>query len=768
MAMKSGIQRLSAVLALFSLSFAAQPASAVDYGQVALRVASLLENEHFNDHPIDDKISRQLLENYLDFLDIGRLYFLESDVNRFTQLYQTTLDDRLLLQDIAPAHEIYGIYEQRVNERVKKIEQLLTSDTEFTFDSDRSVQLSRKELPWPATAAASDQIWRNMIEGEVLQEVLRQEAVIKAREERAADPDAKPEAEDGEPEKLDDPREIVLKRYQRILDSLKDNDVEAVSGFFLKSLSHAYDPHSDYMTQSEYNNFMIAMEKQLQGIGALLSMTDAGYAEIRGLVVGGPAYRAGELKVGDRIIAVGQGQSGDSTDITYMNLQKVVDLIRGDKDTIVRLKLIPAGSDGAETKTIFIKREKVDLKESLARAELIETRDAAGEKMLLGWIDLPSFYSDMRRGETSVTRDVEQLLRRLMKENIQGLIVDLRQNGGGSLEEAVNLTGLFIPRGPVVQAVDSRGQRTFKASKTARPVYDGPLVVLTSKGSASASEILAAALQDYGRAVILGERSTFGKGTVQQLVPVTSGGNGLLLRQPAVQTGALKLTIQKFYRIAGGSTQRRGVIPDLLLPSITDAMELGEAALKNPLPYDEIKNQNYEAWRSKPLPFEQLRERSNARVTADPDFKWVDAETARYRERKEENTVSINRAVREEKMAEQEKRVDERLEELKARYAAVREREKGLFTSYSITLDTVNAEELKLVSELTDQERTGMQTNTGDAEDSEEQKALEPPHGIREVKREALSVLSDLVEIERGSAPAALTASQTPGEASAN
>lgn len=764
--MKPGIQRLCAFLTLFSLSFAAAPASAVDYGEVAERVATLLENEHFNDHPIDDEISRQLLENYLDFLDIGRLYFLQSDVNRFTQLYETTLDDRLLLKDIAPAHEIYGIYEQRVMDRVKWIEQLLDGSTEFNFDTNNSVHLTRKDLPWPATPAESNQVWRNLIENELLQEVLRQEAVVKAREERANDPDAEPL--DGEPEELKDPKEIVLKRYQRILESLNDNDVEAVAGFYMKALSHAYDPHSDYMTQSEYNNFMIAMEKQLQGIGALLSMTDGGEAEIRGLVVGGPAHRAGELAVGDRIVAVGQGPSGEMTDIMHMNLQKVVDLIRGDEGTIVRLKRIPAGGDGAETDTIFIKREKVDLKESLARAELIETLDAAGNKMLLGWIDLPSFYSDMRTGVTSVTRDVERLLNRLMQEGIQGLIVDLRQNGGGSLEEAVNLTGLFIPRGPVVQAVDSRGQRTFKASRTPRPVYNGPLVVLTSKSSASASEILAAALQDYGRAVVVGERSTFGKGTVQQLVPVTVGQNQvrLFLGQNNNQTGALKLTIQKFYRIAGGSTQRRGVIPDLVLPSVTDAMELGEAALKNPLPYDEIQKQNYSVWREKPLPVDQLRDRSTARVAADPDFQWVVEETRRFEERRDRNSLSINRAAREKQIAEQEERADARVEDLKARYAEIREREKGLFTSYSITLDTVNAQDLKLVSELTEQDRTGMQTDAGNTEKSEDEKALEPPHGFREVKREAISILMDLVEIERGSTPAALTISQKKEEGS--
>ncbi|MEM7011052.1 MAG: carboxy terminal-processing peptidase [Verrucomicrobiota bacterium] len=765
MSKKSGTQRLISVLALSLFMFVASvPVSAVDYGLVASRVANLLENEHFKDHPIDDEISKELLQNYLEFLDAGRLYFLQPEVDALRTKYNNSLDDRLLLQDISPAHEIYGIYKDHVIKRVEKIEKLLTTH-EFTFDSDRSVNLTRKDMPWPATEADADQVWHNIIEGEVLQEVLRREAVAEARAEKEA------KGEELEPIDEDykkDPREIVLKRYNRILESLAENTTEDVAGFYIKSLSHAYDPHSDYFTQSEYNNFMISMRKQLQGIGALLSMTDSGYAEIRGLVVGGPAQMAGELQVGDRIVEVGQGRSGDMEDIVHMKLQDVVDLIRGDAGTIVRLKLLPAGSESAETKVIFIRRDKVDLKESLARAELIEMKDDEGKIHRIGWLDLPSFYSDMETGATSVTRDAHRLISRLMQEDMEGLIIDLRQNGGGSLEEAVNLTGLFIPKGPVVQAVDSRNQRTYKASRAPQPVYNGPLVILTSKSSASASEILAAALQDYGRAVVVGERSTFGKGTVQQLLPVTTDQFRLRLGAGGGnQAGAIKLTIQKFYRIAGGSTQRRGVIPDLILPSVTDAMELGEASLKNPLPYDEIPRQQYALWRKDALPIQQLKQQSADRIAADPDFQWVVEETERFSTRKEENSITLNKEKRQSLIEEQDSRTDARVEDLKKRYAVTREAEEGKFTSYSITLDSVNEPKLKLLSELTDEERTGMRTESANEEQTEEQKALEPPHGFREVKRESISILTDLIELEEKRKNGTLTSSQKPGGAPA-
>ena len=722
------------LLTLFALTsgLSIQQTAAVEYGQVAAKVATLLQHEHYNGQAINDDVSRELLSNYLDFLDGGRLYFLQSDIDGFKTRYEVRLDQKLLLEDISPALDIYYIYTDRVIDRVNWIKQLLQNPN-FTYDSDRSVQMSRKEAAWPANAANADQIWRNIIEGEMLEEVMRREAVDAEKE-----PDAGREP----------PQEVVRKRYERILDSLKDNTTEDIAGFYLKSLAHAYDPHSDYFTQSEYENFQIQMRKNLDGIGALLSMTDEGYAEIRGLVVGGPAHQAGELQVGDKIIGVGQGQKGSVLDIKHMKLQKVVDLIRGKKGSHVRLKLIPNGEDPSSTRTIQIRRDKVDLKESLARAELIETKSPEGRVVRIGWIDLPSFYSDMQSGQTSVTRDTKRLLLRLKKEGMEGLVLDLRQNGGGSLDEAISLTGLFIPKGPVVLSKDKRNPPDVKNSNARVPVYDGPMVVLTSKASASASEILAAALQDYNRAIVVGERSTFGKGTVQQLLPVTTSGFSLLLPGNSNQAGALKLTIQKFYRIAGGSTQQKGVIPDIVLPSITDAMDLGEAALKNPLPYDEVPREKYALVRKQPLPVDLLRGRSEARRQQSPDFQWIVSETKRFQTRKEENKISLNREVRKREIAEEDERDEKHKEDLKARFAATKEKEKGQFTTYCLTLDRVDDGDLRLLSEVSPHELSGMMMNLG--EKDEEQKALEPPHGYGPVKREALEILLDFISVEKG------------------
>ncbi len=749
MATNSGLRPLIASLCISGIFLS--HATAVEYGQVAAKVATLLQHEHYNDQTINDDVSRELLENYLDFLDGGRLYFLQSDIDAFKARYETRLDEKLLLQDISPALDIYYIYTDRVIDRINWIKNVLKTK-EFTYDSDRHMQMSRRDLGWPTNAAEADQIWFNIVEGEMLQETLRREIPVdeKVREELA---------------QMDDPKELVRKRYERILDSLKDNTTEDIAGFYLKSLSHTYDPHSDYFTQSEYENFQIQMSKNLQGIGALLSVTDEGYAEIRGLVVGGPAHQGGELQVGDKIIGVGQGQKGTLTDIKHMKLQSVVDLIRGKKGSHVRLKLIPNGEDPSATSVITIRRDQVDLKESLARAELIETKAPDGRTVRLGWIDLPSFYSDMQSGQTSVTRDTKRLLLRLKEEKIEGLILDLRQNGGGSLEEAINLTGLFIPKGPVVQSKDSRGNGEVKVSQARVPVYDGPMVVLTSKSSASASEILAAALQDYRRAVVVGEKSTFGKGTVQQLLPVTTSGFSLLLPGNSNQAGALKLTIQKFYRIAGGSTQQKGVIPDIVLPSITDAMELGEASLKNPLPYDEMEREDYALFRKDPLPVDLLSKNSEARRADDVDFRWIASETKRFLERKESNKISLNKETRKAEIKDEEARDEQRREDLKARFAAIKAKEKGLFTNYSITLDRVDEAELRLLSEVSAQELSGMMTDL--AEKDAEAKALEPPHGFGPVKREAIDILLDFIAVEK-SGNKAITAIQGKVESAPN
>jgi carboxyl-terminal processing protease len=735
-----------------ALAASAQAKNEANHGQVAVKVANLLQHEHYLDRPLGDAVSADLLANYLDFLDPGKMYFLKGDIDYLEAKYRTKLDDLILAQDVSAAREIYDIYLKRVQSRIAKVQELIRT-AQFAFDSDRVMQASRKDAAWPADEAAADELWTRLIENELLSEVLRQELPgSKSLEEAPLDEDGLDAPPADEKKAPEDPKVVVAKRYERVLESLDENTEEDIAGYFLKSLAHAYDPHSEYFTQSEYENFRISMQKSLDGIGALLSTTDSGHAEIKGLVVNGPAHAAGELQVGDRVTHVGQGANGEMEDILHMKLQKIVDKIRGKRGSIVRLRVIPNGKDPSETVDISIKRNRVDLKDTVARAELIETKDAAGQPLRLGWIDLPSFYSDMDTGQTSVTKDTERLLARLMAEGIDGLILDLSQNGGGSLEEAINLTGLFIPKGPVVQSRDSRENRDVKSSRTAAPVYSGPLVLLTSKASASASEILAAALQDYNRAVVVGEQSTFGKGTVQQLLPVTTNQFNLLIPGNDAQHGALKLTIQKFYRISGGSTQREGVVPDVRIPSLTDVMEIGESALKNPLPPDRIEPQKFALFQEDPLPLAELRRRSETRVAADADFQWIVEETERFRLRKEQNSLSLNKAARIREIEEQDARTKQRTEELKARYAKVREAEKDLFATYSLTLDEVEAPKLRLLSEISDQELSGMYTGVR-KERTAEEKALEPPHGFTHVKREALAVLADLIQLTRNPLP---------------
>lgn len=785
------------ILAAAALSVTPAARAQTDYGEIALRVTEMLEEEHYLRQSFDDKMSERLLDIYIEYLDFGRVYFTQEDIDRFYSEYRTTLDDGIRNREIGAAYDIYGIYKERVRSRVALVKELLDKKDEFHFDSDRTVQISRKDSAWFKDGKDYEDKWHDLIEAEVLQETLRREAADRAKREkeskvkeiRPLDSEAKPEAgaapkaapdADASSEEKDDaakvaetpaatkgekkeetPQEIILKRYDRILDSVNDNDAEDVAVMFIKSLSRAYDPHSEYFSQSQYDNFRIQMNKSLEGIGAMLQEEEDGSASIQGLVVGGPAHKAGELQVLDRIVGVGQSQEGEMVDTIGMKLNDVVDLIRGEKGSVVRLKVIPADAPaGSQTKEISIVRDKVDLKDSLASAELIETKDEAGKPLKLGWINLLSFYSDMDGGQTSTTADVQRLVNRLMREGMQGLVVDLRDNGGGSLEEAINMTGLFIPRGPVVQSRDWEGRVDFKESRNKDALWSGPLVVLTNHSSASASEIFAAALQDYRRALIVGESSTFGKGTVQQLRPVQAARLLLPFRGAGVQNGALKLTIQTFFRIDGTSTQLHGVIPELMLPSTNDVLDIGEDALTHPLKVDPIDPQPYEKVAKEPFPIDALTARMKQRIGQDQEFKYVLEDITEAKKRIEENLVSINRATREAETAELEAKRDARKAERIERFAKVREAEKGLFTVYALTQDNVNQEKLPLRSEISDEESSGMMMGKKKKEEQEEEDALEYPHGFDPYKRETLNILVDFIAAQTSDKP--LTTTVTP------
>lgn len=748
-----------------------------NFGQVAMHVAYMLQNHHYSRKDFDDSVSEQLLNNYLDLLDFRHVFFTQEDVDGFKAKYATTLDDHVLMRNIAPAQEIYDVYVERVKNRVEFAKQTLET-TEFTFTSDGTMEMKRDKAPRPKNAAESDELWLRLLEENMLTETLiaenrERDKVKKAKEkaereaENAAEKPTESEAgtadqaeekptdakiakksekdaaqvakKDEEDEKLS-PKDRVLKDYQRLLDNLKENEKEDVINYFLSSLSATYDPHTEYMSQTEIDTFNINMRHSLVGIGALLESKED-VAEIRGIVVGGPADKQGELQLGDQIVSVAQGDA-DFVDVKFMKLQKVVDMIRGTVDSTVRLKVVPA-ADRDSTKIIAIKRAEVELKEKLANAEMIITPDAQGKPIKVGWIMMPSFYADMEEGKVSMTEDVAKLLKRLMKEKIDGLVLDLRGNGGGSLEEAIKLTGLFVPAGPVVQAKDWRGNITWRESENPEPLYDGPMVVMTDKSSASASEILAAALQDYRRAVIVGDDSTFGKGTVQTILPVE---RFMPFFSDKSRAGALKVTIQKFYRIAGGSTQLKGVVPDLKLPSVRNVLDIGEASTANPLEYDTIPPRDYQFVRKDPLPIEVLDASLKSRLAENTEFKYVQDEAQRIKERVDKNTVSLNIEQRRQERDEAEKRreAQEALRKQRAKEVAEQLGDDG-FKTYQLTLDNVDAAELPLITDVSSEQRSGMRVAKEDKEEGSSG-VSEFPYGIEPPKLEAVNILRDLMQ----------------------
>ncbi|MEN9019832.1 MAG: PDZ domain-containing protein, partial [Verrucomicrobiales bacterium] len=417
------------LLGAFTFSFPSSSRAETDFGDVAFRVALMLRNRHYTRTEFDDAMSKRVFDNYMQYLDFNRMYFTQQDVDGFREKFEKSLDDVVFDVNIEPAHEMFALRLKRVEERVAKIEKELT-EGEFTFKTDRKVTQARKESPWPKDMAEADQLWHDVLEAELLAEQLRVEGIEKTEAERIAEgKDPTVEEKTAEDDKEETPKEKILTRYTRYLESVKQEDTEDVANLFLTALATAYDPHSEYFSQSELDSFQTNMKKKLQGIGALLSMKDNRSAEIQGIVVGGPADKSGELEVGDRIVAVGQGEDDEMVDITYMKLQKIVDMIRGEVGTKVRLKVIPAAADDeSQTEVIHIIRDEVKLKDKLATAELIEMKSEDGDGLRVGWINLPSFYADMEGGSTSMTADVIRLLDRLKKEGIDGLVVDVRGN----------------------------------------------------------------------------------------------------------------------------------------------------------------------------------------------------------------------------------------------------------------------------------------------------------------------------------------------------
>lgn len=730
------LRNATASIALLVISNPACAQQQADFNEVGRQTAIMLQNSHFARLPYNAELSEKFLEDYLRDLDFQKLYFTAEDVEGFRDKYADRLHTMLLQgNSMEPAIEIYEVFRERVQARIDQAKELL--EGEFDFTDEGEIMLSRKDADWPADEAEAREIWARHIEEAVLAETLRREMLTRmATEQEKPDPGANDLG----------PRQKVELRYKRLLASVMDVDDEEVANIFLSAVARAYDPHTDYMSFREMNRFKDGMKNELVGIGALLQAEEDGATVIKGIVVGGPADKEGQLKLNDRVVAVDSLNTGTAdgmTDIMFMKIDKVVDLIRGKEGTSVALKVEPSGGAPGETKIIVIDREKVELKDEQASGDLIEVQGDEGETKRLGIITLPSFYADFDAGTVRSSVDVERILKRLMKEGMDGLLFDLRNNGGGSLEEVRRMTGFFVPKGPVVQVKNTLGQVQVKNTDSGKPIYTGPMVVLVDKSSASASEILAGALQDYNRAVIVGDDSTFGKGTVQQPMDISRMLPLFAVRDKA---GFLKVTIQKFYRPSGSSTQMDGVVPDIVLPSITDALDVGEEYLENALPHDRIRPAtDFRSMDEQPLFIPQLREMSRARVADCEDFSYVLEDIEKARERVEENRVSLNKAEREEDLIASDKETKLRNLERRERFAKIAEQDKENFTFYKVTLDMVD-DETDLIPYDPSAENLDYMRRAKD-ETASLDETPKWPSNLNAEKREALDVLGDLVDL---------------------
>src|SRR6058998_3498036 len=724
--MKSRFQRSLALCAIvLAAAVAVPPAIATSRETIAMSVGRLLEEGHYTRQKLNEDVSKKFLQTYLELLDFSHLFFTQEDVDALNAKYGSSMAGDVLLGTLKPAYDIYALYTKRVDDRVAKVKELLKQPIDFK--SNATVELSRQKSPWPKNEAEADQLWRGRIANELLQEHLSEHPIEPAPQ-------------------------LVSRRYERLAKNVHEQDKDEQMKLYLDALAQAYDPHSEYLSKADMKNFSINMGLSLVGIGAMLRSED-GYAKIESLVAGGPAQTDGRLKVGDRITAVAQGQA-DYVDVREMRLDKVVEMIRGKKGTRVRLLVIPSdATDPSRRKNVDLVRDEIKLKDQEARADIIIKKDENGEPVKLGWITLPSFYADMDKHQKSTTKDVLMLLKRLKKENIAGLVVDLRRNGGGSLEEAISLTGLFLKSGPIVQTKGSNGNIVVSSDPDPGIAYSGALVVLTSRQSASASEIFAAALQDYGRAVVVGDQCTFGKGTVQTILDI--GNYTSLLGSRSHKDGALKLTIQKFYRVAGGSTQLHGVASDIVLPSLTDLPEFAEGALKNCLPYDEVPKAKYTKWNEPvSLYIDELRRRSSERAQNDPEFHYVMEDQERLRHRLDDNRISLNEDVRKKELSE-----DKLRKEMRSKERLARNIEEPRV--YRVTLDTVYKPNLQLImypGKLAQARKTGSakvapeaagDSDTendvlGGQDDDTKEPAIDPE------RDETVNILSDLIRLERG------------------
>ncbi len=590
-------------------------------------ITELLKRYHYKHLSLNDSLSYVIFDNYLDNLDNSKLYFIESDINSFVK-YKGDMDDMLLAGNIGFAYQIFAVFKERYYERIAYVKQLL--EEEFDFGKDEYFTIDRDDATWPTSVDEQNELWRKYIKSEILVLVLNE----KTQEEA---------------------KEILLKRYDRYQTSIQQYKSSDVYQIFMNSYTESLDPHTSYFNPITAENFDIEMSKSLEGIGARLTKKGV-YTVVHSIVPGGPAFKGNDLHDNDKIIGVAQGKDGEMVDVVGWRNDDVVQLIRGKKGTLVRLNVLKAeGGVSGKPEIVEIVREKINLEDARAESKVYEFSQD-GKPYRLGVIDIPSFYKDFKNSHngnddfTSTTRDVKKLIADLKTKDIDGLLIDLRRNGGGALDEAVELTGLFVDHGPVVQVKDY-GNKTHQEEDGSNEIfYDGPLTVLTSRLSASASEIFAAAIQDYKRGIIIGEQS-FGKGTVQSLIGLQQ-----YIPEEKGKLGQLKLTTAKFYRIDGGSTQNLGVTPDVKLPSAFDHKEVGESSYASALKWDKIPAADYNLDNTIDAKFiADLNAKFSLRAETDKDLQLLINDLQRLKKQRNRTKFSLNEAQRRKEIEEAEK-----------------------------------------------------------------------------------------------------------------
>jgi carboxyl-terminal processing protease len=703
---------------------ASDEATDSDLRTVMVAVAQILEQSHYSQQQLSPSIGKQILETYLTAIDPDKLFLTQQDVDQIRSRYGSGLNDDILLGNLAPAKDIFSIFRHRVDERLAHIDGLLSAG--YDFKSDRTTLFDRSKERWPADMADCDRVWHDRIENELLSAKLADSPTP------------------GGPES-------IRQRYRELQTQVDTQDAEDVLRIFLEAVAQTYDPHSEYLSPTDLDEFKIDTQLTMSGIGAALRVDD-GYATIDRIFSRGPADRSGRLHIGDRIVGVAEG-NGPFVNIRHSSLEHIMKLVLGKNGSVVRLRVIASDAKKrSPTRIVRLVRHEIRLSDDAARAEIVETHSPGGIQRI-GWITIPSFYGEPDNGPTgaSVSRDVAALLKRLNKERIDGLILDLRNDGGGSVDEALKMIGFFIEQGPAIQLRDPGGDLHIPQEHPGNKLYDGPLVVLENRLTASASEIFSAAMQDYRRAVVVGDLTTFGKGTVQAVIDlnrvIDQNGDG-----PNI-AGALKVTVEKMYRVTGKSLQLKGVASDVEIPSLTEGASSTETDMDHRLTCDEIKPVSFSIPENgKTLFSDELRRRSADRIKRDPLFQDILAEIALTDKHIRSNRVSLNERVRKNDLARLT-RIRKKMDRDRKKALA----EEGRNKYYELTLSDVDESGLRPASNGGEPDRYAGQ-NIAEAEVASFAAPASQVPGSRNsdalaeneaITKETLIILSDFVSLNR-------------------